>query len=270
MEFGEWRSLFAGQILSRGIVYWEQGRVGPVRREGAWWCAEVRGSERYQVRLLLQGGRIEQMTCTCPYAAQGFSCKHMAALCLALESENLSRAVESLSHEEAKEILLTLARQNSDLSRFLLTRWAQMQTNAPEDAGVFCQLCEKFERVAEAGLAEEDRAWYRTRWEALAARAESGLQWDMFRWFRARQQEERGDPELRAWLLELQLRLFDNDVMRRSSLQMLDALISRAEGEGRRPEDVLIRGRLSLMQSLGAPESVLDAYRARHAPPGEK
>ena len=89
----DWQREFTPLILARGKKYFEEGRVGRVQSDGETYVASVEGTERYEVEITLDGERIEEMDCSCPYAERD-NCKHMAAVLFALESEKL--AIEEL------------------------------------------------------------------------------------------------------------------------------------------------------------------------------
>ncbi len=74
------KTRFSNTILERGLAYYRQGRVGALNAESAdRVSAEVAGTSRYRVLLVLDHFHFSQ--CTCPY--EGY-CKHMAAVFFAL------------------------------------------------------------------------------------------------------------------------------------------------------------------------------------------
>jgi hypothetical protein len=85
----EWKEDFTPLILMRGKKYFEEGNVQRVQRCADTYIATVEGSENYEVEIFLSNGRLDEMTCTCPYA-QRENCKHMAAVLFALESGDVS------------------------------------------------------------------------------------------------------------------------------------------------------------------------------------
>lgn len=85
-----WRELFAEHILKRGYRYYKDEAVKILDAGEEEIQAEVEGSELYEVSIYLHGGRVDDMTCTCPYAEDGNNCKHMAAVLYAIEKASLS------------------------------------------------------------------------------------------------------------------------------------------------------------------------------------
>ena len=71
--------LFSSHIAERGLLYFQQGKVGAVQKTSAGrYRAEGCGSENYWVWLKLDSDLyIKDGGCDCPY---GGACKHMAAL----------------------------------------------------------------------------------------------------------------------------------------------------------------------------------------------
>ena len=78
--------LFPPHIVERGLLYFQQGKVGDVRKTSAGrYRAEVCGSENYSVWLKLDSDLyIKDGGCDCPY---GGACKHMAALWYAVRAQ---------------------------------------------------------------------------------------------------------------------------------------------------------------------------------------
>ena len=73
-------------IKDRGLIYYRRNQVHVQSvevTESAEFCftAEVEGNDVYQVTAdISETGNVSKLSCTCPYAASGNSCKHMAAL----------------------------------------------------------------------------------------------------------------------------------------------------------------------------------------------
>jgi putative SWIM zinc finger domain protein len=78
--------LFPPHIAERGLLYFQQGKVGAVQKTSAGrYRAEVCGSENYSVWLKLDSDLyIKDGGCDCPY---GGACKHMAALWYAVRAQ---------------------------------------------------------------------------------------------------------------------------------------------------------------------------------------
>lgn len=75
-----WQKLFASHILERGYDYYCDGAVGNIELGRDDLRADVVGTEDYEVEISLNDGKVTDMYCSCPYAAGGNNCKHMAAV----------------------------------------------------------------------------------------------------------------------------------------------------------------------------------------------
>lgn len=87
--FIDWRPEFNQTIRSRGMDYYRQGRVKNLMQNGSFFSAEVTGSggRHYMTFAALSADfvRVDRLSCTCPYAAEGKHCKHEAALMYLVE-----------------------------------------------------------------------------------------------------------------------------------------------------------------------------------------
>ena len=75
-----WQKLFASHILERGYDYYCDGAVENIEIGRDDLRADVVGTEDYEVEISLNDGKVTDMYCSCPYAACGNNCKHMAAV----------------------------------------------------------------------------------------------------------------------------------------------------------------------------------------------
>lgn len=76
----EWENEFAPHILERGWKYAQSGAVKHLICKEGEIEALVAGSEYYKVNLQFDGHFLTEAYCSCPYAAGGNMCKHMAAV----------------------------------------------------------------------------------------------------------------------------------------------------------------------------------------------
>ena len=94
----DWRPEFNQTIRSRGMDYYRQGRVKNFMQKGSFFSAEVTGSggRHYMTFAALSTDftRVDRLSCTCPYAAEGKHCKHEAALMYLVE-EKISKEVST-------------------------------------------------------------------------------------------------------------------------------------------------------------------------------
>lgn len=84
-----WRRAFAPRILARADLYAPKVRFAGFSKESV--LASVRGTKNYDMRLGVdeQGNAdpsAQNTSCTCPHFAEGNRCKHLAAMCMALEA----------------------------------------------------------------------------------------------------------------------------------------------------------------------------------------
>jgi hypothetical protein len=75
-----WQKLFASHILERGYDYYCDGAVENIEIGRDDIRADVVGTEDYEIEISLNDGKVTDMYCSCPYAAGGNNCKHMAAV----------------------------------------------------------------------------------------------------------------------------------------------------------------------------------------------
>ncbi|MBQ7186736.1 MAG: SWIM zinc finger family protein [Ruminococcus sp.] len=76
----DWKELFEKKILDRGRDYFKSGYVSELEITDSEINTVVEGTEDYEVHITLAAGEVADMECTCPYAEDGWDCKHMAAV----------------------------------------------------------------------------------------------------------------------------------------------------------------------------------------------
>ena len=81
----DWYKLFRQHILDRGIEYYEDGEVTEFSYSNNEIKASVNGSDIYEVEISLDEEDVVDMYCSCPHAAGGHNCKHMAAVLFKFE-----------------------------------------------------------------------------------------------------------------------------------------------------------------------------------------
>ena len=100
-----WRRLFSGVIWKRGEEYYRTGRVKALRQTGEGrYVANVVGSQIYSVTLNTSG-IFPIFTCNCPHALGGMRCKHMAAVCMAIDEHPEGIAAEESAREKTVRLL---------------------------------------------------------------------------------------------------------------------------------------------------------------------
>ncbi|MDX9863595.1 MAG: SNF2-related protein [Anaerolineaceae bacterium] len=82
--------------VQRGVRYYQQGRVYEIEYNEDFAVCMVRGSgdNEYEVVVSQRGKKELGFSCTCPYADQGYFCKHMMASFLALREYLRSEVVQ--------------------------------------------------------------------------------------------------------------------------------------------------------------------------------
>ncbi len=104
----KWRQLFQPHILERGRRYYCEGAVRNLKISANTLKAEVIGTHEYEVEIVLDDKEdVVDMYCCCPYAEEGWTCKHMAAVLF--EWTEGKKQYESLEHIDQHEILFMKA-----------------------------------------------------------------------------------------------------------------------------------------------------------------
>ncbi|MBQ9990948.1 MAG: SWIM zinc finger family protein [Lachnospiraceae bacterium] len=100
-----WKKLFESHILARGYDYYCEGAVENLDVDEDFICADVIGSEEYEVEINLLHGKVTEMYCSCPYAEDGRNCKHMAAVLYEWsDQEKEDTSGDEESHGEAVNV----------------------------------------------------------------------------------------------------------------------------------------------------------------------
>ena len=87
MKIYGWKELFEPHILMRGQYYAQDGAVEDIHVDTTGnITATVYGTEEYAVEIELDGNKIVDMDCDCPYSQSGNYCKHEAAVLYELTS----------------------------------------------------------------------------------------------------------------------------------------------------------------------------------------
>ncbi|MGN0203866.1 MAG: SWIM zinc finger domain-containing protein, partial [Coprococcus sp.] len=100
----KWYTLFRQQILDRGIEYYEDGHVLDFSYSDNEITAQVEGTDIYNVQITLDGEAVTDMYCSCPYAADGRNCKHMAAVLFQFEEMLAGKDAEIEGYDTEKEV----------------------------------------------------------------------------------------------------------------------------------------------------------------------
>ena len=134
-----WKDYFEKRILDRGRSYYNNGAVQNLRKTAEGYEAYVSGTVRYEVEIEMEKGKVEYMSCDCPYADSGENCKHMAAVMYAIEKqengtielngksgrnkqtakENLQDIVDSIPEAELRDYVYNLAKDNKSIENYI-------------------------------------------------------------------------------------------------------------------------------------------------------
>lgn len=132
----KWRELFRSHILERGWDYAKEGNVTDLVKTDDSISAVVKGGEHYKVKIRYSGSEITDGYCSCPYAAKGEWCKHMAAVLFlaesgsasdksfgvpytAAESQSIEEIIKSADRKDIEELLIHLANQDERMESFI-------------------------------------------------------------------------------------------------------------------------------------------------------
>lgn len=102
----KWYTLFRQHILDRGIEYYEDGHVVDFSYSDDEIIAQVDGTDVYDVQITLDGEDVIDMYCSCPYAADGRNCKHMAAVLFQFEKMLAGKDAEIEDNDTEEEVSL--------------------------------------------------------------------------------------------------------------------------------------------------------------------
>lgn len=117
----EWENNFSKTVLNRGYNYYLDGYVEDINITTKKIKAIVYGSHHYRVEIALNGDCVEDMSCDCPYAQDGFNCKHMAAVLFEWERRvshpeiGHSEILDDASDDDIRAFLLQLFNENPEL-----------------------------------------------------------------------------------------------------------------------------------------------------------
>jgi len=115
-----WQLMFLDYILERGLDYFDKGQVGNLSVEDNCLSAVVRGTMDYKVEIEFGRNGPGDLYCSCPYAEERHSCKHMAAVLYAFEKdEEAIMKMEGYLKENSPEQLVMRAPEDL-VKKFLI------------------------------------------------------------------------------------------------------------------------------------------------------
>ncbi len=114
----------SSKIVHRGREYYENTAVVDLEEtEDGLWCAEVMGSDTYEVEVrIFKRNRVESYSCNCPY--DGDICKHIVAVLFVLKEElnNVPVQKKAIPKIDFKELLQKISLE--EYQTFILTHAA--------------------------------------------------------------------------------------------------------------------------------------------------
>ena len=138
-----WKNLFRTHILERGLKYYEEDCVTSLKQIMTGYTAVVEGTDDYDVEIEMRDNQVYDMTCTCPYAAEGNYCKHMAAVLYEIEegetdtkipvnylekvqeqNKELQEVITRIPIEELQEIIFSQAASDDLLYNKIMIKYA--------------------------------------------------------------------------------------------------------------------------------------------------
>ena len=135
-----WKELFKPHILERGYDYYRSGKVEILEKSDNEVDAVVSGSDEYYVNIRFSHGDVDEVYCDCPYANDGYDCKHMAAVLYALEApesihstyfDDTEKMINEAEPELIREFLNKAVRYDEELKdkfvRFLKSKNDQIK-----------------------------------------------------------------------------------------------------------------------------------------------
>ena len=155
----QWKTYFKPWVLEQGRECFLEGAVSAIRL-GEGTCSAV-VSGKYEVEIALDEEEVYDMSCTCPYAEKGHSCKHMAAVLCALEERDGDGFVDSIPEDLLRKLVKEYCAIDSGFLDFL----KKQGSSGPEDS------LEAFEELL-SGLTEENAGAFPGRLQELSAQAD--------------------------------------------------------------------------------------------------
>ena len=117
----KWENIFREWILERGRQYYNSNRVANMIYENNLFRARVLGEKPYDVRIEILDDKIVSMRCSCPFAASGQKCKHMAAVLYAIEEKGDKLRQAQMNIEEK---VYPFQKKSQEYSYFDLSKMA--------------------------------------------------------------------------------------------------------------------------------------------------
>ena len=143
----DWKNCFEPKILDRGLEYYRSDMIARYNADEDEITAFVNGNyDDYEVEIQLEDGQPVEMYCSCPYADDGYYCKHMAAVLYKWDRESKGKSIKTekkVSIEElvnnaderfVKQFLIELMKKDKKLKlRFLSALPVSCESSSLDD-----------------------------------------------------------------------------------------------------------------------------------------
>lgn len=156
----QWKSLFPENVVKGSEQYIMKNAVQNLSYDGNLLNADVKGMEDFHVGIETGGQEISKMECSCPLSKSGQRCKHMAAVLLYAEQNNIfgsdeesAEPVESALPEVEETIEKNcVPKMTSDIRADIQTEQAAVSDNLDEKKNVSYNVNWSFENKHDENL----------------------------------------------------------------------------------------------------------------------
>jgi uncharacterized Zn finger protein len=140
MTLSDFERFIDEKVVERGLSYIENGQISQVEKIGEEeFSAAAFGSSVYDVYVRIDGRRIVEHSCTCPYD-WGHTCKHEVAVFYKIRNgdfvdtgEKLERILDSLSENDLRRFVFDLAKKDRRFRRNFLREFDEDYIELEDD-----------------------------------------------------------------------------------------------------------------------------------------
>ena len=249
----EWECYFKPWILERGKECFEEGLVRIVSKDAHRAVAAVSGTAEYEVTVEYDEEEVTDMSCSCPYAEKGHSCKHMAALLYALEEGEAddSSFVDAIPEEDLRALVREYAAKDRAFRGFLLEGRAEPQMKPMRQGLVLFE-----EILSELSEGEAERPLKELRELAASSDPESRavMVIRLSDWM-----EENQSLEAMREIEETVLECFSDEPQR-----LLEYVDGRLLDPSAPKLDLYVPAKLRLLKAIGMEDRFVSPFRREH------
>ena len=141
MTLTNFEGLVEAKIVERGYDYYKRGRIAKVEQVGTGeFSAIAFGSDDYEVYVKIDGERIVEYECDCPYD-WGNTCKHAVAVFYRIRygnftsdvSDKFGSILKDLSNKDLRDFVLKLLKRNRNFRRRFLREFDEKFEDDEDD-----------------------------------------------------------------------------------------------------------------------------------------